>query len=351
MKDSPLLAGFEDPIEWFNPKPDFTLPDFIRRLPVTGPADGPVRLSAEVRTEGVTGTPGMACSIFFNLEYESGPIFWDVFLYPETGTTPWTTLSCHARARGRLITAEMHVRFHAKGRLSLRNLRVEALPAWTDDADALVAVFGDSTDQTCYLPTEHRLTRRLELLLRDRFLNHRVDVHGLAEGGETLKRLIESGRLDRELQALPRCDVATIRFGLNDRRMTAPKESFTPLLHDACDRILKRFPKAQIVISTTLPAEGSAVFDQQAIAVAQARNLPLIRLDEHMRARSAAGEWDWHNNEGHKIGRHREQNPPENPDGLKGDLHPNAYGSQMVAEHYFEMLEPILKSRLESPAP
>ncbi|MBI4026950.1 MAG: hypothetical protein HY360_18335 [Verrucomicrobia bacterium] len=36
--------------------------------------------------------------------------------------------------------------------------------------------------------------------------------------------------------------------------------------------------------------------------------------------------------------------------GLKGDLHPNAYGSQMIAELYIEQLEPIVAGLLESRA-
>src|SRR5262249_52987457 len=148
--------------------------------------------------------------------YDAGPIFWDTFLYPDTGTTPWRTLSCDVRARGVLRVVELHVRLHQRGRLLMRNLRVEAINPWGDDADVTVAVFGDSTDMTCYLPTEHRLIRRLELLLRDRFPDHRVDVHCFAEGGEFLQRLIETGRLERELRTLSRCDVAMIRYGLND---------------------------------------------------------------------------------------------------------------------------------------
>ena len=63
--------------------------DVIRRFPVAMTTDAPLRLAAEVRAEGVPGMPGNDCSVFFNLEYATGPLFWDAFLYPETGTTPW----------------------------------------------------------------------------------------------------------------------------------------------------------------------------------------------------------------------------------------------------------------------
>jgi len=338
---SAVLVQADDVIELVSQKDDY-----IRRFPVTG--NFPLRISAEVRTEGVTGVPGSDCAVFFNVEYVEGPVFWDTFLYPDTGTTPWRTLSCEVRARGALRTIEMHIRFRQRGKLGVRNLRIETIKPWRDDADVVVAVFGDSTDMTCYLPTEHRLTRRLELLLRDRFPDRRIDVHGLAEGGEYLQRLIESGRLDRELRALPRCDVTMLRYGLNDVGKKIDPLVFGTQLHTACDIIYKSFPRTQIVLSTTIPDNVQA-FDQQTLAVAAARKLPVIRLDEWLLKRSAAGDWDWHNGPGHYLGRRRSQNPPDNPTGLNGDKHPNAYGAQMIAEWYFERLEPIVAELLKIP--
>ena len=323
--------------------------DYIRRFSVVSAGNKPLQISAEVRTAGVTGVPGSDCSVFFNIEYAEGPVFWDTFLYPDTGTTPWRTLSCDVRARGEVRAIEMHIRFRLPGQLAVRNVRIAEIDPWPEDADVVVAVFGDSTDMTCYLATEQRLTRRLELLLRDRFFENRIDVHGLAEGGEYLQRLIESGRLKRELQALPRCDVALLRYGLNDADKRIDPAAFGTQLHTACDSILKRFPNAQIVLSTTIPAQAQA-FDQQILTVATARKLPVLRLDTLLRERSATGEWDWHHQARGRIGRHRSQNPPDNPTGLAGDKHPNAYGAQLIAEYYFEQLEPIVAGLLEQRA-
>lgn len=336
----PMLVDFPEKIEAVNGKTAEKRADILRRFPIAGSVNAPLRISAEVRTEGVTGTPGIDCSIFFNLEYDDGPIFWDTFLYPDTGTMPWRTLSCEVRARGVLRAVELHVRLQRKGKLSVRHLRVETIEPWGDDADVTVALFGDSTDMTSYLPTEHRLARRLELLLRDRFADHRVDVHCFAEGGETIQRLVEDGHLEQELRALTRCDVAMLRYGLNDRGKSDPP-LFGRQLHTACDMILGRFPKAKIVLSTTIPPHAAA-YDEQTLAVARERGLPVIRVDELMRQRSAAGDWDWHDGPRSRIGRRRTQSPPDDPTGLKGDLHPNAYGSQMIAELYFENIEQIV---------
>jgi len=341
-----VLVELPEEVKLVNASADEKRPDHLRRFPIAGSVNRPLRISAEVRTEGVTGAPGIGCSIFFNLEYADGPIFWDTFLYPDTGTTPWRRLSCEVRARGVLRVIELHVRLHQKGKLSMRNLRVETMEPWSDDADVTVAMFGDSTDMTCYLPTEHRLSRRLELLLRDRFTDHRVDVHCFAEGGETVQRLIEEGHLEQELRALSRCDVAMIRYGLNDLGRKKDPTTFGEQLHSACDIILKRFPNTKIILSTTIPP-NTAAYDQKTLTVAQARKLSVIRVDELIRQRSADGDWDWHHEPRSRIGRRRTLNPPDNPTGLKGDLHPNAYGSQIIAELYFESLEPIVASLLE----
>ena len=344
-----VLATFDEVVDLSNPQADLAKADWVRRIELTNPTRGPIRISVDARTDGVTGLAGAMCMVFFNVLYSDGPVFWDAFVYPEPGSTPWRTLSCDVFPRGEVRAVEMHVRFKAKGWLRLRNVRVQAIEPWPDDAEVLVAIFGDSTDMTNYLPHEHRLGRRLELLLRDRFADRRVDVHCLAEGGEFVKRLVESGRLARELGALPRCDVALIRYGLNDAGQKIEPTAFGDQLHAACEMILGRFPRARLVLSTTIPGANADVYDRRTQALAEARGLPLIRLDEFLRQRSAAGDSDWHHQPGSRVGRRRTgPNPPGNEDGLGGDKHPNAYGAQMIAEHYFEHLEPIVAELLKA---
>jgi lysophospholipase L1-like esterase len=344
-RQSDLLATSSEVLDLRHDGADPKRPDVIRRFELASPKAGPIRISADLRTEGVTGPPGGCCMVFFNIEYTEGPVFWDMFLYPDTGTTPWRILSCEARDRGPVRAVEMHIRFQSSGRLLLRNLRIETVAPWGGDAEAVVVLFGDSTDMTNYLPTEFRLGRRLELLLRDRFPESRIDVHCLAEGGETLQRLLESGRLDRELRCLPRCDLAMIRYGLNDASRGIDPAAFARQLQTASDMIHGRFPKAQVVLSTTIPSSAAA-YDRQTVAMAATLGVPLIRLDEFIRKRSAAGDSDWHHQAGSRVGRRRDANPAANPDGLGGDKHPNAYGAQMIAEHYFEHLEPMVAARV-----
>jgi lysophospholipase L1-like esterase len=341
MGDLKVLARLDETVELVNEQADSKRVDFIKRLEVAVPADVPVRISAEIKCEGVTGVQGLGSAVFFNLEYSQGPIFWDTFLYPETGTTAWRTVSIDVRKRGPLAVAEMHIRHHHKGKLSVRNVTVEALEPWKDDSEVTVLVFGDSTDMVCYLPHEHRLTKRLEMLLRDRFDAHRIDVHGLAEGGETLLRVIDTGRFERELRVFPSVEIVMIRYGLNDINKGVDPKTFGELLYKARDIVAKVHPKAKIVLSTTIPMKTEA-YDAEAIKAGAAMGLLVQRLDEMVTQRSAAGDSDWHHQTLGHVGRRRTKNPEGNPTGLLGDLHPNAYGAQMIAEFYFENLEPVV---------
>ena len=337
-----VLAATDGLIERANEQADPKREDFVQRLTAREHASTPLRISAEIRTEGVRGVPGSDCSVFCNLEYGSAPVFWDTFLYPDTGSTPWRRLTCDCLARGQLTAVELHVRNRRQGRLLVRNFRVETLPCWDREADVTIAIFGDSTDMTCYLPHEHRLTRRLELLLRDRFTDQRINVHGLAEGGEFIHRLVDSGRLDRELAALGRCDIVLFRYGLNDVHQNVTDEAFQAKLREAIDHVRSSHPQARIVLCTTIPYTCDG-YDARVRQLAAKLDLPLIDLHAVLVRRSAAGDWDWHHDPQHHIGRHREQLPPGTLDGLQGDKHPNLHGATMIAETYFEHLEPLVE--------
>ena len=347
MNDAPheCLATWDGPLERINTQADPAREDFVQRLAVAAHAPTALRLSADIRTEGVRGVPGCDCSLFCNLEYGTAPVFWDTFLYPDTGSTPWRRLSCDCRDRGRLTAVELHIRHRLRGRLLVRDLRIETLPRWGGDADVTVAVFGDSTDMTCYLPHEHRLTRRLELLLRDRFADARIDVHGLAEGGEFLDRLVASGRLERELAALDRCDFILFRYGLNDVHQRVTDAAFAARLTEAIALARRRHPAAQIVLSTTIPYSCDG-YDAQVRRLAAEQGLPLIDLHAALKRAGAAGDWDWHHDPGHRIGRRMNRLPPSNPDGLQGDKHPNLHGATLIADLYFEQLEPLVARHL-----
>lgn len=345
MRTPQILVDAHTPVTMTAAHFDAKRAHVVHRFELPDGPDAALQLEVRVRTQGVTGVPGKACAVFFNVEYETGPIFWDTYCNPDTGSTSWRWLSCEVMARGPVRCVELHVCLAGKGTIEIDHVRVQTIEPPADDADLHIAIFGDSTDMTCYLPHDLRLTRQFELLLRDRFSDHRIDVHGLAEGGEYLKRLLDTGRLERELAALTRCDIVMIRYGLNDAPQKIEAAAFAEQLEKAVQIIRKRFAAATIVLSTTIPPLGD-LYALPTLETAAKLGLPLIRIDEMMRTRSAAIDHDWHISPTSMIGRRHDQPNPQDPTGLKGDLHPNAYGSQMIAECYFEHLEPIVAGLL-----
>jgi len=321
-------------------------PHAVHRFELPDGPDAPLQIEVRIRTRGVTGVPGKACAVFFNVEYATGPVFWDTFCFPDTGSTSWRWFSSEVMARGPVRCVEMHVCLQGKGTIEVDHVRVQVIEPPVDDADLHIAILGDSTDMTCNLPHDLRLSRRFELLLRDRFSDHRIDVHNFAEGGDYLKRVLDTGRLERELSALSRCDIVMIRYGLNDAPQKIEPAAFEEQLETAIQKIGQLFPTATVVLSTTIPPLGDP-YAQPTITIAKKHQLPLIRIDEMIRTRSVTGDYDWHNGPTSMIGRRRDEPNQEDPTGLKGDLHPNAYGSQMIAECYFQHLEPIVAGLLE----
>jgi len=207
-------------------------------------------------------------------------------------------------------------------------------------------MLGDSTDMVSYLPRESGPGYQLELLLRDRFHDRHVMVRNLAESGDYLKQLLESGRLDRELATLDRCDVMVIRYGLNDNKSATPMD-FKAQLLETCGKVRTKFPGAQLVIATSLPPRGQP-FEAVTREAAAELGVPLVDIAEHFRAMGKRSEWNWHVGTGTMIGCRTEENPADNPDGLKGNIHPNAFGSRQIAEQVFKVIEPIVEKRLEA---
>ena len=300
-----------------------------------------LRISGEVKTTGVTGPTGDSLLIITNVYFEKSPVFWDTVLFPDTGTHPWQHVECYVRPREPITSFELHFRLTKTiGKASFRNFRVETVEPWDENADLSVTILGDSTDMVSYIEEPYRIRRRLELLLRDRFPAKNISVYNIAESGDYLKQLLSKGRLERELATLPRCDIMIIRYGLNDLGNKTTPEEFKTLLSDACDRILKRFPTTRIMISTTIPPHAG-VLDNSARVVARERGYPLVELAEFLEQEAKQGNGNWHTGPGRKVGFRTTANPADDPTGLKGNKHPNIYGSKLIAEKLYQTIEPV----------
>lgn len=341
------LLHARGPFHLSNAAPDPARPDLRFEAAVSPPAAAAVRIRAEVSARRLLGVPGGNAMILTHLHYADSPLFWDTIMNPPGGSYPWRTLDCAIHARLPITKVEVIVRFHGQGDLSLRNVRVDAIPQWDDDPDAVVAVIGDSTDMAAYLPREWAVACQLENLLRDRFHDRYVHVRNFAEGGDYLQRVLSSGRLERELKALPRCDVAVIRYGLNDRGQQVTPAAFGEQLQQAGRLVQAIHPAAAVCVATTIPDFGD-IYIPAAREIAAANGWQLLDLASHIRRLSASGLWNWHNGPGRHVGYVTTGNPPDNPTGLEGDKHPNALGCRLIAEFLYHHVEPLLAAAMKT---
>ena len=305
-----------------------------------------LRISAQVRTDKVSGPTGNNLLIVTNIHYEKTPMFWDTILYPRTGTHPWQYCEKYVHARLPIKSLEIHFRLtHTNGEAWFKDFKVEKVPQWQDREDVVLAMLGDSSDMGSYIEDSLRLHRHLEMLLQDSFSDKSIAVRNLAESGDSLGNLLESGRLKRELATLAKCDIMIIRYGLNDKAGDVKPEDFKGQLKQTCDEVLARFPDVLIVLATTIPP-GATQMDEVTRELAGERNYPLVDVAAFLTEQADLGNSNWHRGPGTQVGLPRSDNPPDNPTGLKGDIHPNIHGSRLIAEEEYRVIAPIINSIL-----
>ena len=321
---------------------DVDVQDHVIKVAMNQQRPAPLRISARVKTERVTGPTGRNLLIVTNIHYDKTPVFWDTILYPQTGTHPWQYCERYVRSRLPIESLEIHFRLtDTNGQAWFKDFTVEEVPEWPQDDDCVVAMLGDSTDMVCYIEDSLKLHRHLEMLLTDRFPDSSISVRNLAESGDYLERLLASGRLERELDTLRRCDIMIIRYGLNDQGHQVPPEDFRKQLRETCDKVLKKFPDARIVLSTTIPPFAPEM-SETSREVAAERAYPLVDVEKFLAEHAALGNSNWHTGPMTQVGFPSEENPRDNPTGLKANKHPNIYGSRLIAEQVYRVIEPIV---------
>ncbi len=72
--------------------------------------------------------------------------------------------------------------------------------------------------------------------------------------GEFVRRLLDSGRYDRDVKSIPGIDYIFIRYGINDSaRRENFAENYTKDYHELITKLRADQPKAQIIIMTVIP--------------------------------------------------------------------------------------------------
>ncbi len=100
--------------------------------------------------------------------------------------------------------------------------------------------------------------------------------------GEYVRRLIDSGRYDRDAAKLPGLDFVFIRYGLNDRaRVENFTEEFPKHFHELIDRLRKDHPQALLIPMTVIPfsnEEASQEINDLVRQVAQEEKLEIFDI-------------------------------------------------------------------------
>ncbi|KLU06918.1 hypothetical protein RISK_000719 [Rhodopirellula islandica] len=121
-----------------------------------------------------------------------------------------------------------------------------------------VLLLGDSTTEGSVprrlKPEGPHLERVLEQLLAAEEGLPPFQVTNSSQGGETIRRLLDSGRYERNGADLPGLDYIFIRYGINDRaKIENFVENFPKHFAELCERLRSDHPNAELIAMTVIP--------------------------------------------------------------------------------------------------
>jgi lysophospholipase L1-like esterase len=132
------------------------------------------------------------------------------------------------------------------------------------DGKVQVLLLGDSTTEgsmpRLMKPEGPHLEKVLEQLLAAEEDLPPCHVINSSLSGEYIRRLLDSGRYDRDAAKLPGVDYIFIRYGLNDRaRVRNFTQEFPRHFHELIDRLRKDHPQALLIPMNVLPFANEEV--------------------------------------------------------------------------------------------
>lgn len=121
-----------------------------------------------------------------------------------------------------------------------------------------ILLLGDSTAEASIprklAPEEAQLEDVIRVLLAAEGDLPPADVINLGLSGEFIRRLLDSGRYDKEVAKLPGLDYIFIRYGLNDVAKIEDFDSVFPKdFHELIGRLRKDHPAAMLIPMTVIP--------------------------------------------------------------------------------------------------
>ncbi|QDT09643.1 SGNH/GDSL hydrolase family protein [Planctomycetes bacterium K23_9] len=135
------------------------------------------------------------------------------------------------------------------------------------DGELQILLLGDSTTEGSVprrlKPEGPHLEQVLEHLLAAEDDLPACQVINSSQGGETIRRLLDSGRYERNGAELPGLDYIFIRYGINDRaKIENFVENFPKHFAELCERLRKDHPSAELIPMTVIPFSSEAASEE-----------------------------------------------------------------------------------------
>lgn len=240
-----------------------------------------------------------------------------------------------------------------------------------------ILLLGDSTTEGSvprrHVPEGPHLEDVIRLLLAEEKDLPPTNVINLGLSGEYIRRLLDSGRYEKEASKLPGIDYVLIRYGLNDNAYRENlEENFPKDYRELIERIKVDHPQAMIIVMTVIPygseemclrlnklneqvakAEGLTLFDiypryaeelKRGPDMLNYRRFPLEKIPENRRefvksfivpgAKPTVEVMD------NRLDAHFGHLP-----GWFGDRHPNLAGYHVIGDETAKFLTPLIREK------
>lgn len=245
------------------------------------------------------------------------------------------------------------------------------------DGKVQILLLGDSTTEGSvprrHVPEGPHLEDVIRLLLAEEKDLPPTNVINLGLSGEYIRRLLDSGRYEKEASRLPGIDYVLIRYGLNDNAYRENlDENFPKDYHELTERIKVDHPQATIIVMTVIPygseemclrlnklneqvaqAEGLTLFDiypryteelKRGSDMLNYRRFPLEKIPDNRRefvksfivpgAKPTVEVMD------NRLDAHFGHLP-----GWFGDRHPNLAGYHVIGDETAKFLAPLIREK------
>ena len=260
-----------------------------------------------VKSYGVT-----SCPLPPSKEWKTETLLWDSGALPDS--------------------AFLNVRLDGEqpGACQFRNIALTTVESNAATDELIVMHIGDSITLSSYLPFSERVNALLDAAIQKEFPKLKVRNINMAADGEYVKELLETKRYEKTIKDnYKKIDIAIIRYGGNDSRFYPPAE-FKKQLGLLSDNLKRDYPGVQILIGTgtyllnndDVNLKQYGPYWQALRDFAAEQKFPLIDVYKRFEAEKTT-----------KTAK------------AEGDMHPSAFGVQLIAETVFAALKPILAAK------